>query len=116
MVDAARRAGAHEFILNLDHGYDTVVGERGYTLSGGQRQRVAIARTILENPAILILDDATSAIDVKIEMQIHDALREVMSGSHHPDHRPPPVDDQPGRAGGPARGRQASSPTAPTPT
>ena len=80
VVDAARRAGAHEFILGLDRGYDTVVGERGYTLSGGQRQRVAIARTILENPAILILDDATSAIDVKIEMQIHDALREVMQG------------------------------------
>jgi ATP-binding cassette, subfamily B, bacterial len=80
VADAARRAGAHEFITGLSHGYDTVVGERGYTLSGGQRQRVAIARTILENPAILILDDATSAIDVKIEMQIHDALREVMSG------------------------------------
>jgi ATP-binding cassette subfamily B protein len=80
IVDAARRAGAHEFITGLRDGYNTVVGERGYTLSGGQRQRVAIARTIVENPAILILDDATSAIDVKIEMQIHDALREVMAG------------------------------------
>jgi len=80
VVSAAKRAGAHEFILNLEFGYDTVVGERGYTLSGGQRQRIAIARTVLENPAVLILDDATSAIDVKIEMQIHGALREVMSG------------------------------------
>jgi ATP-binding cassette subfamily B protein len=80
VVAAAQRAGAHGFIVNLDDGYDTVVGERGYTLSGGQRQRIAIARTILENPAILILDDATSAIDVKIEMEIHGALRQVMSG------------------------------------
>ncbi len=80
VVTAATRAGAHEFILKLDHGYDTVVGERGYTLSGGQRQRIAIARTILENPAVLILDDATSAIDVKIEMQIHGALRQIMTG------------------------------------
>jgi ATP-binding cassette subfamily B protein len=79
VMRAAQQAGAHEFIVNLEHGYDTVVGERGYTLSGGQRQRVAIARTILENPAILILDDATSAIDVKVELQIHDALRSVMS-------------------------------------
>ena len=80
IVTAATRAGAHDFILKLDHGYDTVVGERGYTLSGGQRQRIAIARTILENPAVLILDDATSAIDVKIEMQIHGALRQIMTG------------------------------------
>ena len=80
VVTAATRAGAHDFILKLDHGYDTVVGERGYTLSGGQRQRIAIARTILENPAVLILDDATSAIDVKIEMQIHGALRQIMTG------------------------------------
>jgi ATP-binding cassette, subfamily B, bacterial len=80
VITAATRAGAHDFILNLDHGYDTVVGERGYTLSGGQRQRIAIARTILENPAVLILDDATSAIDVQIELQIHGALRGLMAG------------------------------------
>ena len=77
---AARAANADEFIVRLEHGYDTVVGERGYTLSGGQRQRIAIARTILENPQILIFDDATSAIDVKIELQIHDALQRLVSG------------------------------------
>jgi ATP-binding cassette subfamily B protein len=75
---AARAAGAEEFILNLPEGYDTVVGERGYTLSGGQRQRIAIARTLLVNPPVLILDDATSAIDVQVEHQIHEALRELM--------------------------------------
>ena len=77
---AARAAGADGFIRELDHGYDTVVGERGYTLSGGQRQRIAIARALLINPPILVLDDATSAIDVQIELQIHDALRGLMQG------------------------------------
>ena len=64
----------------LADGYDTVVGERGYTLSGGQRQRIAIARTLLVNPPILVLDDATSAIDVQVEQQIHGALRVLMEG------------------------------------
>jgi ATP-binding cassette subfamily B protein len=77
---AARAAGAEEFIRNLPEGYDTVVGERGYTLSGGQRQRIAIARGLLVNPPILVLDDATSAIDVQIELEIHDALRRLMEG------------------------------------
>jgi ATP-binding cassette, subfamily B, bacterial len=63
----------------LPEGYDTVVGERGFTLSGGQRQRLAIARTLLVNPPILVLDDATSAIDVQIEQQIHEALRGLMT-------------------------------------
>jgi len=71
---AARAANAHEFIVRLPEGYDTVVGERGYTLSGGQRQRIAIARTLLVNPPILILDDATSAIDVHVEAEIYEAL------------------------------------------
>ena len=71
---AARAANAHGFVLDLPDGYDTVVGERGYTLSGGQRQRIAIARTLLLNPPILVLDDATSAIDVHVEQEIHAAL------------------------------------------
>jgi ATP-binding cassette subfamily B protein len=77
---AARAAGAHEFISHLDDGYETVVGERGYTLSGGQRQRLAIARTLLVNPPILVLDDATSAIDVQVEQMIHASLRVQMQG------------------------------------
>ncbi|MGA7836233.1 MAG: ABC transporter ATP-binding protein [Acidimicrobiales bacterium] len=76
---AARAANADEFIVRLPEGYDTVVGERGYTLSGGQRQRIAIARTLLVNPPILILDDATSAIDVHVEAGIYTALRELMT-------------------------------------
>lgn len=74
VVAAATAAQAHEFISELEEGYDTVVGERGYDLSGGQRQRIAIARAILADPAVLILDDATSSIDVAHEAKIHDAL------------------------------------------
>ncbi len=77
---AARTAQAHGFITELTNGYDTVVGERGLTLSGGQRQRVALARAILSDPAILVLDDATSAIDARTEEAIHDGLREVLAG------------------------------------
>jgi ATP-binding cassette subfamily B protein len=77
---AASAAQAHEFILELPDGYDTVVGERGLSLSGGQRQRVALARALLTDPRILILDDATSAIDAKIEEGIHAALRTIMKG------------------------------------
>ncbi|MCL2393164.1 MAG: ABC transporter ATP-binding protein/permease [Acidimicrobiaceae bacterium] len=77
---AARIAQAHEFIEALPRGYDTVVGERGLSLSGGQRQRIALARAILTDPRILILDDATSAIDARIEAAIHDGLRDVMEG------------------------------------
>ena len=77
---AARRAQAHEFIERLPEGYATRVGERGLTLSGGQRQRVAIARAFLADPRILVLDDATSAVDASTEQQIKSALAEVMAG------------------------------------
>jgi len=77
---AARAAQAHEFILELPQGYDTVVGERGITLSGGQRQRIAIARALLIDPRILILDDATASVDATTEARIRVGLREVMKG------------------------------------
>ena len=80
VIAAAQAAGADEFIREMADGYDTIVGERGFTLSGGQRQRIAIARTLVVNPPILVLDDATSAIDVQIEQQIHAALSELMEG------------------------------------
>jgi ATP-binding cassette subfamily B protein len=77
---AARLAGAHEFVSELADGYATMIGERGYSLSGGQRQRIAIARAILADPRILILDDATSAVDPTKEHEIRDALTTVMRG------------------------------------
>jgi ABC-type multidrug transport system fused ATPase/permease subunit len=77
---AARRAQAHDFITALPEGYETVVGERGLTLSGGQRQRIAIARALLAEPRILILDDATSSVDARTEAQIKAGLREAMAG------------------------------------
>jgi ATP-binding cassette, subfamily B, bacterial len=80
IVAAATAAQAHEFIARLPQGYDTVVGEQGLTLSGGQRQRVALARALITDPRLLLLDDATSAIDPRLEAEIHAALREIMRG------------------------------------
>ncbi|MEV8104971.1 ABC transporter ATP-binding protein [Streptomyces sp. NPDC088135] len=78
--EAARAAQADRFIAELPEGYDTKVGEHGLTLSGGQRQRVALARAILTDPRLLLLDDATSAVDARVEHEIHEALRHVMAG------------------------------------
>ncbi len=80
IIAAAQAAQAHEFIVKLPQGYETVVGEQGLTLSGGQRQRVALARALITDPRLLVLDDATSAIDPRLEAEIHAALREVMRG------------------------------------
>src|SRR5699024_10693724 len=77
---AARRAQAHEFIERFPHGYNTMLGERGMGLSGGQKQRLAIARALVINPSILVLDDATSAVDMETEQKIQAAMREVMRG------------------------------------
>jgi len=80
VVAAAQAANAHDFVTKLQHGYDTVVGERGHTLSGGERQRVSIARAILHDPRILILDEATSSVDTETEREIQQALERLVAG------------------------------------
>jgi ATP-binding cassette subfamily B protein len=80
VIEAARAANVHEFVARLPNGYDTVVGERGHTLSGGERQRIAIARAILSDPRILILDEATSSVDTETERKIQEALERLVEG------------------------------------
>ena len=80
IIDAAKAAAAHDFIMSFPAGYDTPVGERGATLSGGQKQRIAIARALLMDPRILILDDATASVDVATELKIQQALEKLMAG------------------------------------
>lgn len=80
VINAAKAADAHEFILELPQGYDTLVGERGIKLSGGQRQRISIARAFLKNAPIILLDEATSALDTLSEAAIQNSLEKVMEG------------------------------------
>jgi len=80
VINAAKIANAHEFIMHTENGYQTIIGDRGIRLSGGQRQRLSIARAVFKNPSILILDEATSALDTESEKLVQDALNNLMRG------------------------------------
>ena len=89
VVEVAKMVGAHSFISRLDKGYETLVGQRGVNLSAGQRQLICMARAILADPRILILDEATSNIDTNTERIMQRALKKLTKGTHLPDYRPP---------------------------
>ena len=108
VIAAAKVANAHSFIERLPQGYQTEVGERGATLSQGNRQLLAIARAILKDPRILILDEATSSVDTRTELLIQRALEALLTRAHQPGDRPPPEHHpqrrpDPGHQGGPDR-------------
>ena len=100
IIAAARAASAHEFILRLPDGYDSLVGERGQFLSGGERQRISIARALLVNPCLLILDEATSSVDTETEREIQLALENLVEGRTDHRHCPPAEHIAPGRPAG----------------
>ena len=93
IVAAAKAAHAHDFIMSFPRGYDTPVGEHGMQLSGGQRQRIAIARALIKNAPIILLDEATASLDSESERQVQEAIAESVQGPHHAGHRPPAVHD-----------------------